>query len=43
MTSSTGFPIPATTPVQVPLTGAEQDSVYAVKSSSATVSYLYVS
>jgi hypothetical protein len=42
VTSSTGFPIPATTPVQIPLTGAEEDSLYAVTSSTATVSYLYV-
>jgi hypothetical protein len=43
VTSSTGFPIPATTAVQVPLTGSENDSLYAVTSSTATVSYLYVS
>jgi hypothetical protein len=43
VTSSTGFPIPATTPVQIPLTGAEEDAVYAVTSSSATVSYFFVS
>jgi hypothetical protein len=42
VTSSTGFPIPATTPVEIPLTGAEEDAVYAVTSSSATVSYFYV-
>jgi hypothetical protein len=43
VTSSTGFPIPATTPVQIPLTGAEDDSVYAVTSSTATVSYFFIS
>ena len=45
VTTSTGFPIPATTPVQIPLTGAETGSaeaVYAITSSSATVSYFLV-
>jgi hypothetical protein len=42
VTSSTGFPVPATTPVVVPLTGAEEVSLYAVTSSSATVSYFLV-
>jgi hypothetical protein len=42
VTSSTGFPVPATTPVVVPLTGAEEISLYAVTSSSATVSYFLV-
>jgi hypothetical protein len=43
VTTSTGFPIPATTPVLIPLTGAEFDAVYAITSSSATVSYFLVS
>jgi hypothetical protein len=46
VTASTGFPIPATTVVQIPLTGAETGSaeaVYAVTGSSATVSYFLVS
>ncbi|MFZ3328791.1 MAG: hypothetical protein WA231_24250 [Methylocella sp.] len=46
MTASTVFPIPATTVVQIPLTGAETGSaeaVYAVTGSSATVSYFLVS
>ena len=43
VTSGTGFPIPATTPVEVPLTGAENDDLYAVTSSTATLSYLFVS
>jgi hypothetical protein len=43
VTSSTGYPIPATTPVVIPLTGAEQVALYAVTSSSATVSYFFVS
>jgi hypothetical protein len=34
---------PATTPLVVPLTGAEETSLYAVTSSSATVSYFFVS
>ena len=42
VTSSTGLPIPATTLVTVPLTGAEEDDLYAVTSSSATVSYFFV-
>jgi hypothetical protein len=42
VTSSTGFPVPATTPVVVPLTGAEEIPLYAVTSSSATVSYFPV-
>lgn len=46
VTTSTGFPIPATTVVQIPLTGAETgtaEAVYAVTGSSATVSYFLVS
>lgn len=43
VTSGTGFPIPATTPVTIPLTGAEEDAVYAVTTSSATVSYFFIS
>ncbi|HTZ13947.1 MAG TPA: hypothetical protein VMC78_10065 [Mycobacterium sp.] len=46
VTTSTGFPIPATTVVQIPLTGAETgtaEAVYAITSSSATVSYFLVS
>ncbi|MGB7867244.1 MAG: hypothetical protein WBM01_02935 [Mycobacterium sp.] len=46
VTASTVFPIPATTVVQIPLTGAETGSaeaVYAVTGSSATVSYFLVS
>jgi hypothetical protein len=46
VTTTTGFPIPATTVVQIPLTGAETGSaeaVYAVTGSSATVSYFLVS
>jgi hypothetical protein len=45
VTTSTGFPIPATTPVQIPLTGAETgtaEAIYAITSSSATVSYFLV-
>ena len=42
VTSSTGFPIPATTPVVIPLTGAEEDALYAVTSSTATVSYFFI-
>jgi hypothetical protein len=43
VTSTTGLPIPATTVVSIPLTGAEFDAVYAVTASSATVSYFFVS
>ncbi len=46
VTTSTGFPIPATTVVQIPLTGAETgfaEAVYAITGSSATVSYFLVS
>ena len=45
VTTSTGFPIPATTVVQIPLTGAETGSaeaVYAITGSSATISYFLV-
>ncbi|GBE65861.1 hypothetical protein MFM001_23230 [Mycobacterium sp. MFM001] len=43
VTSTTGLPIPATTLVEVPLTGAEDDAVYAVVGSgTATVSYFFV-
>jgi len=43
VTTSTGLPVPANTLVEVPLTGAEDDAVYAVVSSStATVSYFFV-
>jgi hypothetical protein len=42
VTTTTGFPIAANTPVLVPTTGSEPLSLYAVVSSgSATVSALY--
>jgi hypothetical protein len=43
VTVSTGLPIPATTPVLVPTTGAEPLSLFAVTATSATVSTLYPS
>lgn len=44
VTTTTGFPIAANTPVLVPTTGAEPLSLYAVvASSTATVSVLYPS
>ncbi len=43
VTVSTGFPIPATTPVLVPTTGSEPLLLYAVTATSATVSTLYPS
>jgi len=45
VTTSTGLPIPATTVVAIPLTGAETgtaSAVYAVTGSSATVSHFLV-
>jgi hypothetical protein len=45
VTTSTGIPIPATTVVQIPLTGAETrtaEALYAITSSSATVSVFLV-
>lgn len=42
VTTSTGFPVAANTPVLVPTTGAEPLALYAVVSSStATVSYIF--
>jgi hypothetical protein len=42
VTTSTGFPVAANTPVLFPTTGAEPVAVYAVVSSStATVSYAF--
>ena len=42
VTTSTGFPVAANTPVLVPTTGAESLALYAVVSSStATVSYIF--
>ncbi len=42
VTTTTGFPIAATTPLLVPTTGAEPLSLYAVVSSStATVSVIF--
>jgi hypothetical protein len=44
VTTTTGFPIPATTAVLVPTTGSEPLSLYAVVSSgTATVSVIYPS
>lgn len=44
VTTTTGFPIAANTPVLVPTTGAESLSLYAVvASSTATVSVLFPS
>ena len=44
VTTTTGFPIAATTPVLVPTTGSEPLELYAVvASSTATVSVLYPS
>ena len=44
VTTATGFPIAATTPVLVPTTGSEPLALYAVvASSTATVSVLYPS
>ena len=43
VTSTTGLPIPATTVVTIPLTGAEFAPVYAVTGTTATVSYFFVS
>lgn len=44
VTSSTGFPIAATTPVLVPTTGSEPLTLYAVVSTgTATVSVIYPS
>jgi hypothetical protein len=43
VTTSTGLPIPANTPVLVPTTGSEPLSLYAVVSTgTATVSYLSI-
>ncbi len=42
VTASTGFAVPASTPVTVPTTGAEPVEVYAITSTgSATVSYIF--
>jgi hypothetical protein len=42
VTTSTGFPVAANTPVLVPTTGAETVAVYAIVSSgTATVSYIF--
>lgn len=44
VTTTTGLPVPANTIVQIPVTGAEQLTLYAVvASSTATVSYLFPS
>jgi hypothetical protein len=43
VTTTTGLPIPATTPVLIPTTGSEPLSLYAVVSTgTATVSYLSI-
>lgn len=43
VTTTTGLPIPATTPVHIPTTGAEYDTLYAVVASgTGTVSYLTI-
>jgi hypothetical protein len=42
VTTTTGFPLAANTPVLVPTTGAEPISIYAITSSgTATVSYAF--
>jgi hypothetical protein len=42
VTTTTGLPIPATTLVNVPVTGASTEALYAVVASgTATVSYCY--
>jgi hypothetical protein len=44
VTATTGFPVPASTQTQVPVTGAEPLALYGVTSSgTSTVSYIFPS
>jgi hypothetical protein len=44
VTTSTGFEVPATTPVYIPVTGAEELELYGIVSSgTATESYIFPS
>jgi hypothetical protein len=42
VTTSTGYLVPATTTVQIPTTGAENDALYAIASSSGTAYVLQI-
>ena len=42
VTTSTGYLVPATTAVQIPTTGAENDTLYAIAATSGTAYVLQV-